>query len=105
MQTIYLQSGGKANCLYYDGKLTTIAAPKNSVPDGFTYEPKNPVTFYGGNVCYTGNAIQGGAFDQRDRNLNTGGNNYDEKEGVVANNLIFHSAQYPSQLRLPIVKR
>jgi uncharacterized protein len=31
----------------------------------FTYDPMNPVPSYGGNVCCTGNAVQGGAFDQR----------------------------------------
>jgi putative CocE/NonD family hydrolase len=37
------------------------------------------------------------------RNLNTGGNNYDETEWVVAKNTIHHSAAYPSRLVLPIV--
>jgi hypothetical protein len=30
----------------------------------------NPVMSYGGNVCCTGNAIQGGAFDQQEKELN-----------------------------------
>jgi putative CocE/NonD family hydrolase len=218
MQTVYLNSNGRANSLYGDGKLTTVVPAKTTPADGFTYDPMNPVPSYGGNVCCTGNAVQGGAFDQRrmetrndilvytsdpltedtevsgfiestlyvgsdakdtdftiklidvhpdgsaynldetiqrarwrdgyekevwmekgkvykidmtpmstsnlfkkghririevsssnfprfDRNLNTGGNNYDEKEGVVANNLIFHNAQYPSQVRLPVLKK
>lgn len=218
MQTMYLHSNGKANSLYGDGKLSPAVPAKNAPVNGFVYDPMNPVPSYGGNVCCTGNAIQGGAFDQRhletrqdilvftseplsedteisgfiestlfvgsdakdtdftiklidvhpdgaafnldetiqrarwregyekevwmekgkvfklemtpmsssnmfkkghririeisssnfprfDRNLNTGGNNYDEKEGVVANNLIYHNAQYPSQIRLPIVKK
>lgn len=218
MQTMYLHSNGKANSLYGDGKLSPSVPAKNAPANGFVYDPMNPVPSYGGNVCCTGNAIQGGAFDQRhletrqdilvftseplsedteisgfiestlfvgsdakdtdftiklidvhpdgaaynldetiqrarwregyekevwmekgkvfklemtpmsssnmfkkghririeisssnfprfDRNLNTGGNNYDEKEGVVANNLIYHNAQYPSQIRLPIVKK
>ncbi|MEO9483967.1 MAG: CocE/NonD family hydrolase [Ekhidna sp.] len=37
------------------------------------------------------------------RNLNTGGNNYDETEGIVAHNTIHHSAKHPSQIKLPIV--
>jgi putative CocE/NonD family hydrolase len=41
-------------------------------------------------------------FPQYMRNLNTGGNNYDETEGVVARNTVHHSAQYPSQIILPI---
>jgi putative CocE/NonD family hydrolase len=218
MQTMYLSSNGRANSLHGDGKLSSVVPAKNAPADGFTYDPMNPVPSYGGNVCCTGNAVQGGAFDQRrmetrndilvytsepltedtevsgfiestiyvgsdakdtdftiklidvhpdgsaynldetiqrarwrdgyekevwmekgkvykidmtpmstsnlfkkghrirveisssnfprfDRNLNTGGNNYDEKDGVVANNLIFHNAQYPSQVRLPVLKK
>ena len=44
-------------------------------------------------------------FPRFERNLNTGGNNYDEKQGVVAHNQIHHSTLYPSQIRLPIVKK
>jgi len=217
MTTYFLNSGGKANSLYGDGKLSTTA-PKLDAPDGFTYDPLNPVPSYGGNVCCTGNAVQGGAFDQQkmetrndilvysteplaegvevsgfiettlyvssdakdtdftiklidvypdgkaynldetiqrlryregyekevfmekgkvykvdlsamstsnyfekghririeisssnfprfDRNMNTGGNNYDETVGVIARNNVHHSAVYPSQVRLPIVKK
>jgi putative CocE/NonD family hydrolase len=39
------------------------------------------------------------------RNLNTGGNNYDETESVAARNSVHHSRDYPSSIRLPIVKR
>lgn len=218
MTTFYLNSGGKANSLYGDGKLSNTAPGKVDNPDGFAYDPHNPVPSYGGNVCCTGNAVQGGAFDQQrmearhdilvytseplaegveisgfieamlyvssdakdtdftiklidvypdgtaynldetiqrmryregydkevwmekgkvypvemtpmstsnyfekghririeisssnfprfDRNMNTGGNNYDEAKGVVANNKVHHSAQYPSQIRLPIVQK
>ena len=35
-------------------------------------------------------------FPRFTRNLNTGGNNYDETEGVVANNQVHHTAEYPS---------
>ena len=44
-------------------------------------------------------------FPRFARNLNTGGNNWDETKGVVANNIVHHSAEYPSQIRLPIVRR
>ena len=44
-------------------------------------------------------------FPRFTRNLNTGGNNYDETVGVVANNQLHHSAEYPSQIRIPIVRR
>lgn len=217
MAAYYLSSGGKANSLYGDGKLSTQKPGKEDKPDAFTYDPANPVPSLGGNVCCTGNAIEGGAFDQRanearqdvlvytteplaegvevsgfiettlyvssdakdtdftvklidvypdgraynldetiqraryregydkevfmeegkvykleltplstsnyfapghririevsgsnfprfERNLNTGGNNYDEAEGVVARNKVFHSEEYPSQVRLPVVR-
>lgn len=42
-------------------------------------------------------------FPRLDRNLNTGGNNYDETQWVVARNSVFHSTKYPSHLVLPIV--
>jgi putative CocE/NonD family hydrolase len=44
-------------------------------------------------------------FPRFDRNLNTGGNNYDEATGVVAHNAVHHSKQYPSQLTITVVKR
>ena len=44
-------------------------------------------------------------FPQYMRNLNTGGNNYDETEGVIARNTVHHSAQYPSQIMLPVRRR
>jgi putative CocE/NonD family hydrolase len=215
--TYYLASGGKANTLYGDGVLTTLP-PAADQPDAFTYDPMNPVPSYGGNVCCTGNAIQGGAFDQRkmearndilvystpplikgvevsgpilvtlyvssdrkdtdftvklidvypdgraynldetiqrtryregydklvwmepgkvykvvlgpmntsnyferghririevsssnfprfDRNLNTGGRNYDETVGLVARNVVHHAKRYPSQVTLTVVER
>jgi uncharacterized protein len=44
-------------------------------------------------------------FPRFERNLNTGGNNYDEAQGVVATNTIHHSKKYPSVVRLPVVKK
>ena len=216
--TFFLSSGGKANTIDGDGVLRT-APPAKDAPDTFSYDPANPVTSYGGNVCCIGNAITAGAFDQRkmearpdilvytsdpfkedtevtgpitptlyvssdakdtdftvkvldvypdgraynldesiqrmryregytrppvwmergrvykvslqplntsnyfpaghrlrievsssnfprfDRNLNTGGNNYDEARGVVANNAVHHSKEYPSQVTITVVKR
>jgi uncharacterized protein len=43
-------------------------------------------------------------FPRFERNLNTGGNNYDESKGVVAHNAVHHSKQYPSQITLMVVK-
>jgi putative CocE/NonD family hydrolase len=44
-------------------------------------------------------------FPRFDRNLNTGGNNYDEVKGVVARNTVHHSAQYPSHVVLTVVRK
>ena len=44
-------------------------------------------------------------FPRFDRNLNTGGNNYDESKAVVAHNAVHHSRQYGSQVTLTVVKR
>jgi hypothetical protein len=44
-------------------------------------------------------------FPRFDRNLNTGGNNYDESKGVVAHNSVHHSKQYASQVTLTVVKK
>jgi len=44
-------------------------------------------------------------FPRFDRNLNTGGNNFDESKGITAQNAIHHSTQYPSRVILPIIKR
>ncbi len=215
MTAFYLDSDGSANSRFGDGTLDT-SPPDEDHPDTFTYDPMNPVPSYGGNVCCTGNAVQGGAFDQQQmetrndilvytsdpleegieisgfiestlflssdvkdtdvtikiidvypdgkaynldetiqrvryregydkevfmeegnvyevnltpmstsnffakghririeisssnfprfaRNLNTGGNNFDESEGVVAHNTIHHSKDHPSVIKLPIV--
>jgi putative CocE/NonD family hydrolase len=215
--TFFLGSGGKANSLNGDGVLQEKSAEVDTA-DTFTYDPMNPVPSYGGNVCCTGNAVSGGAFDQRkmearadilvytteplkegmevsgsmeatlyvssdakdtdftikvidvypdgtaynldetiqraryregydkplvwmekdkvykltfqpmttsnffpaghrlrievsssnfprfDRNLNTGGNNYDEAAGVVAHNAVHHSKEYPSQITVTVAR-
>jgi hypothetical protein len=47
--------------------------------------------------------IAGSNFPRFDRNLNTGGNNYDETTGVVAHTSIHHSAEYPSSMTITVV--
>lgn len=44
-------------------------------------------------------------FPRFDRNLNTGGRNFDEAEGVVAKNAIHHSRRYPSSVTLSVVRK
>ncbi|HEX6650004.1 MAG TPA: CocE/NonD family hydrolase [Pyrinomonadaceae bacterium] len=48
--------------------------------------------------------ISSSNFPRFDRNLNTGGHNYDEAKGVVARNAVHHSKQYPSEVKLTVVK-
>ena len=48
--------------------------------------------------------ISSSNFPRFERNLNTGGDNFNESKGVTARNSIHHSAEYPSQIRLPIRK-
>ena len=49
--------------------------------------------------------IASSKFPQYMRNLNTGGNNYDETEGVVAQNTLHHGREHPSRIVLPVVPR
>lgn len=44
-------------------------------------------------------------FPRFDRNMNTGGKNYDEATGIKVENKIHHSTQYPSVIKLPVVKK
>lgn len=85
-RTFYLSSGGRANSLHGDGALIA-APPQTDTPDTFTYDPMNPVTSYGGNVCCTGTAITAGAFDQR-------------KMEARADILVFTSAPFEDGLTL-----
>jgi putative CocE/NonD family hydrolase len=67
IQNMWLASDGHANTRNGDGILTTTAPTKSPIKeatDTFTYNPMNPVPSVGGNVCCTGNAIQGGSYDQ-----------------------------------------
>jgi putative CocE/NonD family hydrolase len=44
-------------------------------------------------------------FPRFDRNMNTGGKNYDETKGVVARNSVHHSKQYPAEVTITVVKK
>jgi predicted acyl esterase len=44
-------------------------------------------------------------FPACERNLNTGGNNYDEARSVFARTSILHDAAHPDYLELPLVKQ
>jgi uncharacterized protein len=47
--------------------------------------------------------VASSSFPHFERNLNTGGNNYDEKDPVTAHNAIHHAPGYPSAIVLPVV--
>lgn len=47
--------------------------------------------------------VSSSSFPMWERNLNTGGPNYSERDPVVATNEIHHSARHPSALVLPVV--
>ena len=49
--------------------------------------------------------ISSSNFPRFDRNLNTGGNNYDESQGIPAQNRVHHSKQYPSSVAVTVSKR
>ena len=48
--------------------------------------------------------VSSSSFPMLERNLNTGGNNFDEKEGVIAHNVIHHAPHYPSAIILPVAR-
>jgi uncharacterized protein len=49
--------------------------------------------------------ISSSNFPRFDRNLNTGGDNYNESQGIVAHSEVHHSTQYPSSITLSVVKK
>jgi putative CocE/NonD family hydrolase len=62
---LYLRSGGHANTLNGDGRLTAEAAPAGEAADSYRYDPMNPVQTIGGGDCCNGGIVVPGAFDQR----------------------------------------
>jgi uncharacterized protein len=87
---------------YRDGDDKTVWMEKDKVYK-VTLTPMNTSNFFD-----VGHRIRievaGSNFPRFDRNLNTGGNNYDETTSVVAHTAIHHSTQYPSTLTLSVVK-
>ena len=47
--------------------------------------------------------ISSSNFPRFDRNLNTGGNNYDEDKGVIAHNAVHHDGAHPSKIVFTVV--
>jgi uncharacterized protein len=69
----------------------------------FSFSPMNTSNFFD-----TGHRVRieisRSNFPRFDRNLNTGGNNYDETKSIVARNVVHHSKQYPSKVTLTVVR-
>ncbi len=87
---------------YRDGDDHTVWMEKDKVYK-VTLSPMNTSNFFD-----AGHSIRieiaGSNFPRFDRNLNTGGNNYDETTAVVAHTQIHHSTQYPSTITVSVVK-
>jgi uncharacterized protein len=47
--------------------------------------------------------VSSSSFPRYDRNLNTGGHNFDETRWVVARNTVHHTAAHPSHIILPVI--
>lgn len=62
--TYYLHSLGAANTRYGNGMLTTEAPPADMPPDGYVYDPANPVPSAGGHSCCTADTAPLGPYDQ-----------------------------------------
>lgn len=62
---LYLRSGGSANTLNGDGRLSAEAPPAGEAVDRYRYDPMNPVQTIGGGDCCNGGVVVPGAFDQR----------------------------------------
>jgi predicted acyl esterase len=66
-----------------------------------TFQPMNTSNFFApGHSLRI--EVSSSNFPRFDRNLNTGGNNYDEKDPVVAHNAVHHSRQYPSSITISV---
>ena len=56
--TFYLASGGSANSVFGNGRLSK-EKPSGAPSDSYPYDPMNPVPSMGGGVCCNGNATPG----------------------------------------------
>lgn len=63
-EPLYLRSGGRANGLAGDGRLSWQAPASGEAPDSFDYDPSDPAPSIGGRVMYTGGSTLAGPFNQ-----------------------------------------
>jgi putative CocE/NonD family hydrolase len=63
-QKWHFHSGGSANSLLGDGKLSPDS-PQQEPPDRFVYDPRYPAPTTGGNTCCSPHIVPWGPYDQR----------------------------------------
>jgi putative CocE/NonD family hydrolase len=69
-QKWYLHSGGGANSVRGDGRLSTDE-PADEQPDRFVYDPRFPVQTMGGANCCSSHIVPWGPYDQRNVEMRT----------------------------------
>jgi putative CocE/NonD family hydrolase len=86
---------------YRNGHDTQVWMEPNEIYKvSFDLRPTSNTFFRGHSIRLE---VSSSNFPQYDRNLNTGGNNYDETSWLIANNSVYHSSDYPSFLLLPVI--
>lgn len=89
---------------YRDGYDKPLAWMENGKVYKVTLQPLNTSNYFeAGHRLRI--EVSSSNFPRFDRNLNSGGHNYDESRPVVAHNSVHHSKQYPSQIIITTVKR
>ena len=69
-QKWYLHSGGGANSVRGDGRLS-MGEPADEQPDRFVYDPRFPVQTMGGANCCSSHIVPWGPYDQRNVEMRT----------------------------------
>ncbi len=85
--------------VYPDGRAFNVTESIQRVRWRDGYE--NPTFMEKGEVYKV--EISSSNFPRFARNLNTGGNNYDETDWMIAHNKVHHSMEYPSRVILSVV--
>ena len=86
----------------YRNNMTTPELMAPDVVYEFTIDMGDIAQVFGANHSIRVD-ISSSNFPKHDRNLNTGGELYKETEMLVAENTIYHDAEHPSYIILPIV--
>ncbi len=88
---------------YRDGYDKPLAWTEKDTIYKVTLQPLNTSNYFApGHRLHI--EVSSSNFPRFDRNLNTGGRNFDEAKGVVAKNVVRHSKQYPSSVTITVVR-